>query len=239
MYRTGPSLRGLYRRSGGLWNRVWELRRELAQKRSAGAPPLFLLSLESQLLLELGNSARPEECEEALWGAEGLWRLLEDRQNTPLPAPSRTAMRVALCTTMRRCALRMRKREASELWTERFAQRAARLRPEDFIQDEEEMQGWEKTMGTSTPRGSTPFSNFSQGRPDSGTRFTDEDLEKGSKADDSGASKSEDVKGKNQFHQTRKTLSPMQKHRQDIMMDHPLVTMAFKRHPDPGPRYTD
>ncbi|CCW63369.1 unnamed protein product [Phytomonas sp. EM1] len=236
MYRCSRCLGGLYHLSDLLRSRVRDLRIELSQKKAAGASPLRVLDLENQLVIELGRSARPEERTEALRSAEEVWRRLEDPR-TPLAAPSRTAMRVMLCTTMRRCALLAKHREAAEVWTARFAQRAARLQPQDFIQDGEEMRGWEKTPTPTTAKSTSPLSpSSSQLRAQFGTSLTEEDIDESAQRGDVGASPNEE--GENDAHPKRRELSPMQKYRQDLVLSHPMIGIVFKGRQGPGPRYT-
>nr|CCC89625.1 unnamed protein product [Trypanosoma congolense IL3000] len=129
--------------------------------------------------------------------------------SVPLPMSSVTGLRISLCTSMRRCALVSRKQELAEMWTERFA-KMRHLRPTDF------------STGPNTGRGAS--SGWRGPQPGAGLDGGDDGVEAG---------------GADCNLNREKEQTPMQTYRQEVLMDHPMMQLAFKRgvH-SPGPRYT-
>lgn len=203
---------------------ITQLRQRLHQQRAFGAPRMTTLDTESRLVIELSRSPRPEEREEALESGEELWKELCDK-TVPILTPTRTAMRINVCSAMRRCALVSRDREAADLWTARFAERTRTLSPEDFMQTEEQRALWRDPRKTEKVR--------------PGTGITAEDLAEDAReaAEKDGSSGTGGADG---AEMGRKPASPMQEYRRQVLLDHPALDYAFRhgRVPPPGPRYT-
>lgn len=193
---------------------ISQLRTRLRSQLQDGCPRMQSIDTEGQLTLTLARSRRPAEQEEALERAESLWRELEDSAS-PLPLTSITGLRVSLCTSMRRCALVARKQELAESWTRRFAN-LRNLQPMDF------------TTGANVAAGRVR--GWQHGRP---AEETDQEEMSGGVVDDDGAG----AEGAGRKSGNKET--PLQKYRQEVMMDHPMMQLAFKRGVHtPGPRYT-
>lgn len=205
---------------------IVQLRQRLRTLQTTGAPRMASIDTESRLVIELSRSPRPEERQEALEVAEGLWRELNDR-TVPIMTPTRTAMRVNLCSALRRCALLSRDREAADLWTARFAERATRLSPTDFIQTEEHQAAWRGPAAAAAAKV----------RPGTGITQEDMDADALEEAAASGAASGE---GEGGGAPRKKKTSPMQDYRHEVFLDHPSFEYAFRkgRAPSPGPRYT-
>ncbi|KAH9599550.1 hypothetical protein LSM04_005838 [Trypanosoma melophagium] len=198
-----------------------QLRDRLHRQEHDNAPRMQTIDTEGRLILTLAKSPRAEERREALERGELLWKELQE-PSSPLPMTSRTGIRISLCTALRRCALVAKQRDLAEIWTERFAQRR-NIRPEDFTTGPNhtpgEVLGWRKARERARP----------------GTGIDDADLE----ADE------EEERAQNEKEQEKKRMhrhkeeKPIQKFRQEVFLDHPMMQRAFKRDVcEPGPRYT-
>ncbi|RNF19974.1 uncharacterized protein Tco025E_03940 [Trypanosoma conorhini] len=207
--------------SGELPLSIPQLREQLRRQTQDGAPRMQTLDTEGRLVLTLARSPRPEDRAEALEHGEALWRELQE-PSSPLPMSSRTGVRMALCTSMRRCAMVSRRRELADVWTERFAQRH-NIRPEDFMTGpghrEGEVLGWRAARPRAKP----------------GTGIDEDDLA----ADAAEEEEQQQRSAEKRQSQQKRELSPLQQFRRDVYMDHPMMQRAFKRGvAGPGPRYT-
>ncbi|ORC85758.1 uncharacterized protein TM35_000332150 [Trypanosoma theileri] len=200
-----------------------QLRDRLRRQENDNAPRMQTIDTEGRLILTLARSPRTEERIEALQRGELLWKELQE-PSSPIPMTSRTGIRLSLCASLRRCALMSKERDLAEKWTERFAQRH-NITPEDFTTGPHhtpgEVLGWRKTREKARP----------------GTGIEDEDLEADAEEEEERA-ENEKEREKKQMHRNKEE-KPIQKFRQDVFMDHPMMQQAFKRGVyEPGPRYT-
>lgn len=198
---------------------VTELRHKLNAQKRERMSRLHTIETESRLIVQLSRSQLPDEREEALELGEAMWEELND-DGSSIPFASRTAMKISLCSSLRRCALISRNRQVAETWTVRFAERAAALSPEDFIERppaDGKVRGWREARA--------------QARP--GTGIDADDLEADAREDAETDKRSREA-------ERRKAREPsaFEKFRQAKMMEHPTVELAFRRRPSPGPRYT-
>ncbi|CAD2217312.1 hypothetical protein AGDE_04669 [Angomonas deanei] len=178
---------------------------------------MITLETESSLILKLAKSEIPAERMEALALGDNVWEELSE-EGGEIPLPSRTAVKMALCSTLRRCALACRRREEAELWTERFRERARNISPRDFMEDEltGEVKGWRQARQMAQP----------------GTGIDQEDL------DEEAKTRAAEERKKAQSKKSKQT--PLQRYKQEILFDHPTAQYAFRREPGIGlgPRYT-
>ncbi|EKG02701.1 hypothetical protein TCSYLVIO_006263 [Trypanosoma cruzi] len=196
-----------------------QLRERMQRQKKEGAPRMQTLDTEGRLVLTLARSPRPEERAEALERGESLWKELQE-SSSPIPMTSRTGVRMALCTSLRRCAIVSKRRELADIWTERFSQRH-NIRPEDFTTGPDhtlgEVLGWRETRLRARP----------------GTGIDDEDIAADAEEEE------EWRREEKRRSQHERELPPIQQFRRDVYMDHPMMQRAFKRGMEgPGPRYT-
>ncbi|KPI87263.1 hypothetical protein ABL78_3658 [Leptomonas seymouri] len=197
---------------------VMELRRKLEAQMREKMPRFNTIETESHLIIQLSRSQRSDEREEALGLGEEMWKELSD-DSSPIPFPSRTAMKISLCSSLRRCALVSKNKEVAETWTTRFAERAATLSPQDFVDRppaDGRVRGWREARA--------------QARP--GTGIDADDLEADAVEDAKSSKKGRADKSK------PKVPSAFEQFRQERILEHPAVELAFRRKPGPGPRYT-
>jgi hypothetical protein len=197
---------------------VRELRHKLDAQMCEKMPRLRTIETESRLIVQLSRSQQPDERDEALERGEDMWKELND-DSFLIPRSSRTAMKISLCSSLRRCALIGKNREVAERWTVRFAERAATVSPEDFIDRppaDGRVRGWREARA--------------QARP--GTGIDADDLEADARED------AEVEKRQDGSERQPKEPTPFEKFRQQKLLEHPAVEMAFRRRPGPGPRYT-
>ncbi|KAG5502869.1 hypothetical protein JKF63_04639 [Porcisia hertigi] len=199
---------------------VLELRRKLQLQLHQKMPRMQTVETENRLISQLSRSPLAEEREEALEMGEAMWAELHDAGSS-IPFGSRTAMKITLCSSLRRCALLSKNHKLAETWTVRFAERAAFLSPADFQEQAprvSEVPGWREARA--------------QVRP--GTGIDADDLEVDAREEaDAAAKKGDGDKGSR-----KKASSPFERFRQEKMLEHPTVELAFRRRAGPGPRYT-
>ncbi|AYU79477.1 hypothetical protein conserved [Leishmania donovani] len=199
---------------------VAELRRKLQSQLHQKMPRMQTVETESRLIAQLSRSTLAEERAEALEMGEAMWVELHDAGSS-IPFGSRTAMKITLCSSLRRCALVSKNRELAETWTARFAERAATLSPADFKEQTStagKVPGWREAR--------------TQARP--GTGIDADDLEADAREEAEAAAKEGDAGQRGR----KKEPSPFEQYRQEKMLEHPTVELAFRRRAGPGPRYT-
>nr|CAJ2474735.1 unnamed protein product [Leishmania braziliensis] len=189
------------------------LRRKLQSQLHQKMPRMQTVETESRLIAQLSRSALPEERAEALEMGETMWTELHDAGSS-IPFGSRTAMKITLCSSLRRCALVSKNRKLAETWTTRFAEQTATLSPADFKErtcTSDKVPGWREAR--------------SQARPGTGIDADDVEAEAAAKEGDTNKAR-------------KKAFSPFEQYRQEKMLEHPTVELAFRRRAGPGPRYT-
>ncbi|KAG5477539.1 hypothetical protein CUR178_05244 [Leishmania enriettii] len=199
---------------------VAELRRKLQLQLYQRMPRMQTVETENRLIAQLSRSALAEERAEALERGESMWAELHDTECS-IPFGSRTAMKVTLCSLLRRCALVSKNRELAETWTVRFAERAATLSPAAFMEQTStvgKVPGWREARA--------------QARP--GTGIDADDLEADAREEAEAAAKER----ANDEKAGKSAPSPFEQYRQKKMLEHPTVELAFHRRAGPGPRYT-
>lgn len=225
-HRTLPCLQHYTGSSSGIFGgdvneSVMDLRHKLRAQQQQKMPRLQTVETESRLLLQLARSAVADERAEALEMGEAMWEELHSPDSS-IPFPSRTAMKITLCSALRRCALVSKNRAVAEVWTVRFAERVATISPADFKESSGEVPGWREARA--------------QARP--GTGIDADDLEADARDAEAtghgGGGGRDDAAAKPKA----KEPSPLEKYRQEKMLEHPVVELAFRRRAALGPRYT-
>ncbi|KAK7200316.1 hypothetical protein NESM_000084800 [Novymonas esmeraldas] len=219
--RTPPRLQQHFTSLNGVNESVPELRHKLQLQLRQKMPRLQTVETENRLITQLARSGVADERGEALEMGEAMWAELHD-PGTSIPFGSRTAMKITLCSSMRRCALVNKNRDVAEVWTARFAERAATISPADFAEDSAEagrVRGWRETRAEARP----------------GTGIDADDLEADAKED---AAVQGSGDGKTKAQKARKDPLPFDLYRREKLLEHPTVELAFRRRPGPGPRYT-
>lgn len=211
------------RRSICLWKNpslslVAKLRQQLQKEERLNVPRMTTLQTEKRLLTTLVRSPHPVERREGFNRGEKVWKELSDDGGC-IPTPSRTAMRVQLSSSLRAAALMENNSEEAAKWSMRLAQRVSRLTPDAFRHTEEDTAAW-------AARGSTR----EQLRP--GTGITAEDLE--ADAREEAAANVEDGR----CPPKKSRIAPLERHRQAMMRDQPMMQWAFGQSTEPGPRWT-
>ncbi|KAG5477009.1 hypothetical protein LSCM1_05343 [Leishmania martiniquensis] len=200
---------------------VAQLRRKLWSQLHERMPRMQTIETENRLIAQLSRSPLAEERAEALEMGEAMWAELHDADSS-IPFGSRTAMKVTLCSLLRRCALASKNRELADTWTVRFAERAATLSPAAF---KEQASTVDKVPGRREAR--------AQAHP--GTGIDTDDLEADAQEEAEEAAAKESTAAEKPG---KKNLSPFEQYRQERMLEHPTVEWAFRRRAGPGPRYT-
>lgn len=157
---------------------ILELRQQLSQvrrQRNAAGGDGRALELESRLAMLLAQqTSQPEEQREGLIRGERVWDVISDPQGG-LPPTSAAAMSIALCQTMKRCALQLRDDEAAQMWMSRMRGSSAAygrasssssygepptLSPEAFLQDHASAA---TAVPSSTPGGASSVGDAAEG----------------------------------------------------------------------------
>ncbi|KPA79607.1 putative mitochondrial hypothetical protein [Leptomonas pyrrhocoris] len=216
---TATPLRRQFYNIGNPNESVLELRRKLDAQMREKLPRFKTIETESRLIVQLARSHQPDEREEALALGEEMWGELND-DSSPIPFSSRTAMKISLCSSLRRSALMSKNKVVAEIWTVRFAERAAMVAPRDFVDSppaDGRVRGWREARA--------------QARP--GTGIDADDLEADAQEDATADTKKDDATKKKV-----KEPTVFDRFRQQKMVEHPTVELAFRRKPGPGPRFT-
>lgn len=143
LYRSNVARQasGFHGSTGHAENGIHHLRRQLHSQKNSHSPRPLTFETESNLVLLLAASHRPEERLEALQRGEALWNEItsttsatEDQKRALFTEASRTVMRMRLCSALRRCALLDKDRALGELWTRRFEQRVSNFSAGDLME---------------------------------------------------------------------------------------------------------
>lgn len=238
---------------------IADLRRKLKIQNQDKAPAMLIIDTESRLVMTLARSHHLRDLLEALESGEDLWAKLGDSRggspiSSPLPNASKTALRITLCSTMRRCALMAGKRSLAELWTKRFADRRRSIRPEDFYTPYTQGDVLGQPTGDSSQPNTGKGGRSHRAPMGSGNHFymgddeedgdDDEEFEGHDRGNSTrqaageGGSHAaqEDKAGKGEKKQNAE--HPVKRFRHEVFLDHPMIQKAFQKKPQPGPRYT-